>query len=171
MGGSVRVGAHIPLWPLGGYANHYAQPPNSLMAPTSVYPLACFYLPPRATTPIWYASGEYPPVVCRLEAVGILTHTFFVKFAGPPRRLLGARRRCPRPGRGPKHTARKQHPASPPTGRAVGSGQNPLPGGCVLISPDLYVCLCSSTTKKRVSSYSGSIDSSRRVLLAPCLAA
>jgi hypothetical protein len=106
-----------------------------------------------------------------LEAGGILTHTFFVKFAAPPRRLLGARIRCSRPGRGPKHTARKQHPASPPTGRAVGSGQNPLPGGCMLISPDLYVCLCSSTTKKRVSSYSGSIDSSRRVLLVPCLAA
>ena len=67
--------------------------------------------------------------------------------------------------RGPKHTARKQHPASPPTGCAVGSGQNPLPGGCMLIS------LCSSTTKKRVSNYSGSIDSSRRVLLVPCLAA
>jgi len=106
-----------------------------------------------------------------IEAMGKLTYTFFVKFAAPPWRLLGARRRCPRPGRGPKHTARKQHPASPPTGRAVGSGQNPLPGVCVLISPDLYVCLCSSTTKKRVSSYSGSIDSSRRVLLAPCLAA
>jgi hypothetical protein len=33
---------------------------NSLMAPTSVYPLACFYPSPRATTPIWYASGEDP---------------------------------------------------------------------------------------------------------------
>jgi hypothetical protein len=52
---------------------------------------------------------------------GFLT-LFFVKFVW--RRVLGARLRCSRPGRGPKHTARKQHPASPPTGRAVGPGQN-----------------------------------------------
>jgi hypothetical protein len=104
------------------------------------------------------------------EAMGKLTASLLVKFAAPPRLLLRAQRCCSRPGQGPTHTARKRHPASS-HGPCCGLGPNPLPGVCVLISPDRYVCLSTTTPKTRVSTYSSSIDSSRRVLLAPCLAA
>jgi hypothetical protein len=105
-----------------------------------------------------------------LEARGKLTYSFFCKIRSPPPAVASGSPAPLLPARtwAKAHRAQAASSQLPHPGRAVGSGQNPLPGGYMLISPDLYVCLCSSTTKKRVSTYSGSIDSSRRVLLAPC---
>ena len=102
-------------------------------------------------------------------------------FFGPrgPLQLLRAQPHCPGPGHGQKHTAGKRRPASSPTRRAASSGPKSTAwgrGACVVIPRDLHVCLCSTTTKRRVATYSSSVackvvGSSRRVPLAPWLLA
>jgi hypothetical protein len=156
-----------PIWELGGGERPHAP---EISWPPKTAPAHCGAAGMRAAR----GGRDMRPASSSIEAGGILTHRFFIKFAGPPREPIQARPRCNWPGHGPNCTAGENGfpPAGCPTGRAVASAQNGRCLGCVLISRDLGVCLDITATKRRVATYSGSIDScSRRELLAPCSAA